>query len=114
MLAEIKGKEKESYHEILQEYLWDRSIKMADLNFDGICTYPLTGNQNAGETTKIRLVFDGSAHLREKPSINAALETGSNLNPEVSCSNSDKIKSHRRQTSRRRSCRSPSVKSTSS
>lgn len=35
------------------------------------------------ETTEIRPVFDGSADLKDRQSINDGLETGSNLNPEV-------------------------------
>lgn len=57
----------------------------ADTEYDGVCKYlphrPVI--KTDAKTTTIRPVFDGSAHQKNKPSLNDMLETGPNLNPEI-------------------------------
>ncbi|XP_045035172.1 uncharacterized protein LOC123475974 [Daphnia magna] len=85
LLAKTLLKDKLKYHEIFQPLLRDGFIEEADREFIGTCTYlPHRLVIKVGaETTKILSVFDGSAHLKERQSINDELETGPNLNPEV-------------------------------
>ncbi|XP_045034397.1 uncharacterized protein LOC123475587 [Daphnia magna] len=85
LLGKTQPEDKLKYHEIFQQYIRDGFIEEADRGFNGDCTYlphrPVI--KVSAETTKIRPVFDGSAHMKERPSINDALEIGPNLNPEV-------------------------------
>ncbi|XP_045025136.1 uncharacterized protein LOC123469855 [Daphnia magna] len=85
LLGKTQLEDKLKYHEIFQQYIRDGFIEEADLEFTGNCTYlPHRPVIKVGaETTKIRPVFDGSAHMKDRPSINDALEIGPNLNPEV-------------------------------
>lgn len=77
--------ERTEYHKIFVQYEKDGYIGEADAGYDGVCTYlphrPVIKTE--AKTTKIRPVFDGSAHQQNKPSINDLLETGPNLNPEI-------------------------------
>ncbi|XP_057369923.1 uncharacterized protein LOC130691034 [Daphnia carinata] len=85
LLKRMKGEDRRSYHEIFQQYLEKGYIEEADGSYTGICTYlphrPVIKQE--ATSTKIRPVFDGSAHLHGRPSLNDLLETGPNLNPEL-------------------------------
>ncbi len=77
--------QREQYHAVIRSYLDDGFIEEADLDYEGQTAYlpnrPVI-RQNA-ETTKIRPVFDGSVHHKNRRSFNANLEPGPNLNPDI-------------------------------
>ncbi|XP_057372196.1 uncharacterized protein LOC130693087 [Daphnia carinata] len=85
LLHRMKGDDRRAYHEIFQQYIERGYIEEVDGTYTGICTYlphrPVIKQE--ATSTKIRPVFDGSAHLQGRPSLNDLLETGPNLNPEL-------------------------------
>ncbi|XP_057377381.2 uncharacterized protein LOC130698716, partial [Daphnia carinata] len=85
LLRKMKREDKVAYNEVFRQYLEKGYIEAADKNYTGACTYlphrPVIKTEAA--TTKIRPVFDGSAHQQNRPSLNDLLETGPNLNPEL-------------------------------
>jgi hypothetical protein len=66
-------------------YADDGFIEKADLDYKGLVAYlphrPVV--RVDAETTKVRPVFDGSVHQRGRRSLNANLEAGPNMNPDI-------------------------------
>jgi hypothetical protein len=73
------------YHDILMSYVHDGFVSEADLKYTGMTAYlphrPVV--RIDAETTKVRPVFDGSLHRRGIKSLNANLEAGPNMNPDI-------------------------------
>src|SRR5690606_1397048 len=73
----------DAYEGVLYEWLKDGVIE--EVSGDGFPAYYLPHRAVVKEnsTTKIRPVFDASAHDKGKPSLNSCLEKGSNLIEEI-------------------------------
>ena len=73
------------YNMKIQEAINEGFVAEADPNYKGTCTYlPHHAVERPDKmTTKVRPVFDGSAHTSSSPSINDCLFNGANLNPEL-------------------------------
>ena len=69
----------EQYHEIIQKQLEDGKVELAEMEVNGKEFYlphkPVV--KQSTETTKLRIVYDGSARDNDKaPSLNECLQTG--------------------------------------
>lgn len=72
------------YDNIIQEQLQSGIIEEAtDITGTPVYYLPHHGVTRESETTKLRIVQDGSSHAEGIPSLNDCLETGLNLNPEL-------------------------------
>ena len=74
-----------TYHEQIMEYVQYEFVTRVDPKYKGVHTYlphqPVF--REHAPSTQCRPVFDGSAHLKGRPSINEVFEVGPNLHPEI-------------------------------